>query len=119
MLLSLRKQFQIQYWDEFLRNPLLLLLMGRTSTRSRDSWIQIGWESISNTRSHMRDMERNTMNGYSGTIYWRILAQNPLKIMSRSFMPNTLRLNITQMKSGLGLRDDGLSRKDKKTYSET
>src|SRR5258706_9575510 len=119
MLLSLQRHLLTRYWEEFLQNPLLSLLMDRTSTRSRSSWIQIGWENISNTRSLTMGMERNMMNGYSETIYLRTWVQNPLRIMSRSFMPNTLQRNITRMKSELGLRVDGLSRKDKKTYSET
>src|SRR5258706_10382299 len=119
MLLSLQEHLRIQYWEGFLQNQLLSLLMDRTSTRSKGSWIQIGWESISNTKSHTMDMGRSMMNGYSETIYLRILEQNPLRIMSHSFTPNTLRQNITRMKSKLELREEDLSRKDKKTYSET
>src|SRR5258706_1164183 len=119
MLLSLQGCLQTQYWDKFLQNPLLSLLMDRTSTQSRSSWIQIGWGSISNTRSHMMDMERNTMSGCSETTYLRTLGRNPLRIMSHSSIPNILLPNITRMKSGSGRRDEGPSRKDKKTYSET
>src|SRR5258706_7677940 len=119
MLLFLLEQLQIQYWDEFRRNLLLSLLMDKMSTLSRNSWIQIGWESISNTRSHTMVMGRNTMNGYSEMIYLRTWVQNPLRIMSHNFMPNTLQRSITRTKSGLGLKVEGLSRKDKKTYSET
>src|SRR5258706_3842331 len=119
MLLSLLRHPQIQYWDEFLQNPLLSLLTDRMNTRSGGSWIQIGWESISNTRSHTKDMERNMMNGYLGMIYLRTLGRNPLRTMNRNSMPNILQQSITQMRSGLGLRVEGLSRRDKKTYSET
>src|SRR5258708_34584138 len=111
---SLPKRPQIQYLGGFNLNLLPLLSMDRRSTRSRGSWIQIGWENISNTRSHTRDMERNTMSGCSETIYLRTLVQNPLRIMNRNFMPNTLRQSITRTKSGSELRVEGLSRKDKK-----
>src|SRR5258706_3115677 len=119
MWLSLQRHPQIQYWDESHRNPLLSLLMDRMNTQSESSWIQIGWENISNTRSHMMDMERNMMSGCSETTYLKTLVWNPSRIMSHSFMPNTLRQNITRMKSGLELKEEGLSRKDKKTYSKT
>src|SRR5258706_1064784 len=118
MLLSLQKHLQIQYWDEFLQSPLLSLLTDRMNTQSRDSWIQIGWESISNTRSHTRDMERNTMNGYLEMIYSRPLGRNPLRTMNRNSMPTILQQNITRMILESELKVEGLSRKDKKTYSE-
>src|SRR5258706_9882578 len=119
MLLSLQGCLQTQYWDGFLQNPLLSLLMDKTSTRSRSSWIQIGWESISNTRSHMRDMGRNTMNGYSEMTYLRISVQNPLRTTNRSSMPNIPQRNITRMTLRSERKDEDLSRRDKKTYSET
>src|SRR5258706_12328095 len=119
MLLSLQKRFRIQYWDGFLRNQLLSLLTGRMNTRSRGSWIQIGWENISNTRSHMMDMGRNTMNGCLGMIYLRTLGLSLLRTMNHSSMPNILRRNITQTRSESELKVKDLSRKDKKTYSET
>src|SRR5258706_8416115 len=119
MLPSLQSHLLIQYWDEFNLNQLLLLLMDRRNTRSRGFWTQIGWEGISNTRSHMRDMERNTMSGYSEMIYLRTLVQNPLRIMKHNFMPGILLRNITQTKSRLEPKVEDLSRKDKKTYSKT
>src|SRR5258706_9119022 len=119
MLLSLQKHLQTQYWVEFLQNLLLSLLMDKMNTRSRGSWIQIGWENISNIRLHTMDMERNTMNGYSGTIYLRILGQNPSRTMNHSSIPNILLPSITRMKSGSGQKDKGPSRRDKKTYSGT
>src|SRR5258706_869763 len=119
MLPFLPKHPQIQYWDGFNLNQHPLLLMGRRSTRSRGSWIQIGWGGISNTRSHMRDMGRNMMNGYSEMIYLRTLVQNPSRIMRHNSTPNILLRSITQMRSGLEPRAIDLSRRDKKTYSET
>src|SRR5258706_15566062 len=119
MLPFLQNHLPIQYWDEFNLNWLLLSLMDRRSIQSRSFWIQIGWESISNTRSHMMDMERNTTNGCSGMICWRTWELNCLRIMNHSSMPNIPLQNTTRMRSGSELRDNGLSRKDKKTYSKT
>src|SRR5258706_9411277 len=119
MLLSLQRHPQIRYGNEFLQNPPLSLLMDRMNTRSRGSWIRIGWESISNIRSHTMDMERNMMNGYSETIYLRILELNLSRIMNHNSIPSILRPNITWMRLGSGRRAGSLSRKDKKTSSET
>src|SRR5258706_989308 len=119
MLPSLQRHLRTQYWGEFHQSPHLSLLMGRMSTRSRSFWIQIGWENISNTRSLTKDMERNTMNGCSGMIYLRTLVQNHLRTMSHNSTPNIPQQSTIQMKSGSEQRDEGLSRKDKKTYSET
>src|SRR5258706_2884750 len=119
MSLSLQSHLLMQYGCRFNLNQLPLLLMDKRSTQSRNSWILTGWESISSTRSHMRDMGRNTMNGYSGTICWRTLEQNLSRTMRRSFMPNTQLQNTILTRLGLEPRGEGLSRKDKKTCSET
>src|SRR5258706_15958371 len=119
MLLSLQGHPLTQYWDKFSLNQLPLLLMGKRSTLYRNSWTPTGWGNTSNIRSHMRDMERNMMNGCSEMICWRTLGQNPLRIMKHNSMPNTLWQSIILMRLGLEPRDKDLSRKGKKTCSES
>src|SRR5882757_9477731 len=92
----------------------------RKSTSYRGSWIQTGWESISNTRSLTRDMPRNMMNGCSGTTSWRIWVKSCWKNV-RPTSTNAIPLQRgTWMSLGQGLKGNNLYGKNsKKTCSET
>jgi len=58
---------------------------------SRSSLTPIGWGSISNIRSLMKDMEKNMMNGCSGMTSLRTWAKKALKTLKRNFMWSILR----------------------------